>query len=120
MFEQEILYTTLRKDIEYLSTLAECPDIDIKESCYEFDGISYKAQLTLPSGQIVMAEKVVDASLVNDNQYIEQIKDCLLTEVGALFIKNAYKKRTANEVTMKVDNYYSIHKSICEKSWCDV
>ena len=56
--------------------------------------------------------------LMNESEFIEQVKDSLLAEVGAFFIRNAYKKRTANEVTMKVSNYYYTHKSICEKGLC--
>lgn len=111
----EINNIELKKDIEYLSILAECPDITINSCSFEFGGIRLRAELILPSGQIIASEKVINDKLINDSNLLEEMKHCLLKDIGILFIENAYKKRTSKEVTLKVKDYYYTHKKIIDE-----
>lgn len=113
----EINNIELKKDIKYLSILAECPDITINSYGFKFGGVRLRAELILPSGQIIAAEKVINDKLINDklinaSDLLEEVKYGLLKDIGILFIENAYKKRTSKEVTVKVKDYYYMHKKI--------
>ena len=105
--------TILNQLVKYLSTLAECPDIDIKSYPNEFGGVRLRAELTLPNGEIISSEETINDNFANDD-IVNAIKDHLLKEVGGLFLANAYKKRSLNEVNISVGKYYYSYKKIKE------
>lgn len=96
----------LKKIIEHLIKLNNCPDINIDYFLNTF-GIDTRveAKLILCTGDVIIANTVVSTHDLLKGDLKNYIEECLLKEVAYKYIKRAFEKRKTEKVEIKASNF---------------
>lgn len=108
----------LKAQVEYLNELAETPDIRLMTSSCSFGKIRLRAELVLPSGEMIVSEKFYDDCQCDEkeeNELRDYIQDQQLRDIGYNFIKRAYEKRKSGKCQVDATNYCFSMKNLKER-----
>lgn len=91
----------LKTQLEYLNDLAETPDIKIMYFSPSLGSARLRAELVLPSGEMIVAEESFSSCCCDDEERTKKLRDSvqekLLKEIGYNYIKRAFERRKNGE-----------------------
>ena len=91
----------LKTQLEYLNELSETPDIKIMYFPPSLGSARLRAELVLPSGEMIVAEESFSSCCCDDEERTKELRDYvqekLLKEIGYNYIKRAFERRKNGE-----------------------